>query len=843
MSGNSNGVMRLSLSADRLEILAKVAGLTSQQAEAARTRYGDNLIIESRRDSWKHRLKKTAADPMLWFLLAMSVIYLILGDTTEAVVLVLAILPLTWMDAFLHHRTQASTAGLESRLAAYSSVVRDGQERRIAAREVVVGDLIVLRAGDLIAADGIFQEARDLQLEESSLTGEAFAVSKAALPVGTTALIVDSTHWGFAGTRVLSGRALLRVVNTGRDTLYGQIVRSAEAVDPRSTPLQSAISRLVLTLSLVAAALCAVLALVRLTQGHGWVDALVSAATLAVAALPEEYPVVFTFFLAAGVYRLARRHALVRRAVSVENIGRVTAICTDKTGTITQGTLAVATLMPTEGHTCEELLTTALAASRKEGADPLDAAIIVEAARQGVTPPIGTRVQLFPFTEERRRETSIWANGELCTVTSKGTPEMIFGMCTMSDEERVTWLERVALAAAEGRKAIACAQKALPRTQWNGGEPRDGLVLAGLVLCDDPVRPGVAEAIRTCQSAGIHVIMVTGDHPNTAHAVARAIGLGCPAPRVVLGDELAPLLESREGVESIDVVARALPAQKLALVRALQARGHSVVATGDGVNDVPALQAADVGIAMGERGTQSAREAAAVVLLDDDFQTIVGAIAEGRNLFENLRASFQYLLFVHVPLVLTAALLPLAGYPLLYLPVHIVLLELIIHPTALLAFQSGTKPDVLQGVPRPGEARFFSTRDWLVLLASGVITTFVVADGYLRGLREFDSPDHGRAMALIILITASAVAAAILSRLRGRGAQLVFMITLAASITVVQIPPLAALVHTEPLHAGDLLRAVAGGLAACVPLLVDRLFDQRIHQPRNSRLLLARARQ
>jgi Ca2+-transporting ATPase len=307
-----------------------------------------------------------------------------------------------------------------------------------------------------------------------------------------------------------------------------------------------------------------------------------------------------------------------------------------------------------------------------------------------------------------------------------------------------------------------------------------------------------------------------------------------------LGDELPALLESRDGVESVDVVARALPAQKLSLVRALQAHGHHVAATGDGVNDVPALQASDVGIAMGERGTQSAREIASVVLLDDNFRTIVGAIAEGRQLFENLRASFQYLLFVHIPLVFTAAFVPLAGYPLLYLPIHIVWLELIIHPTALLSFQSSAASNKLTRLPNIGHARFFSVRDWIVLLTSGLVCTFAVARGYLHSLGEMGNVAHGRAMALVLLTTASAFAAALLNRLRGRPAKLIALATLGTTLALVQLPSLAPLLHLEPLHGDDMLRAVAGGLAACSPLILDRLLRRRGPRPGNSRRAPAR---
>lgn len=317
------------------------------------------------------------------------------------------------------------------------------------------------------------------------------------------------------------------------------------------------------------------------------------------------------------------------------------------------------------------------------------------------------------------------------------------------------------------------------------------------VAFEDPVKPGVADAVARCRGAGIHTIMVTGDHPTTARAVAREIGLGGGEPTVISGDEMAARVARGRGatLRQVDVVARATPAQKLMLVRALQEAGEIVAVTGDGVNDVPALQAADVGIAMGERGTRTAREVAAIVLLDDNFRTIVRAIGEGRQLFGNLRSSFQYLLMIHIPFVVTAALLPLAGYPLLYLPIHIVWMELIIHPTALLGFQAAPTTERIEpGRARGGPRHFFSPREWtMVGLTGGLITAMVVA-GYVRSVSEAGDVEHGRAMALAILALASAGLTAALSRLPTVGAWLVTGASVALSATLIQAtgPPSSA---------------------------------------------------
>ncbi|HSE93928.1 MAG TPA: cation-transporting P-type ATPase, partial [Methylomirabilota bacterium] len=643
------------------------SGLLAGDAADRLRRYGPNAIVESPPRPWADVTRDTARDPMIWFLAAAAALYALVGQIAEALTLLAAVVPLVGMDAFLHRRTRASTAGLAGRLATRARVVRDGAVVEVPSLDVVPGDLVVVGAGEPVPADGLVVAGEDLKADESTLTGEAYPVAKRPLtiemetptrpprarrsarpgeavarldvPQGVGAEVeempVAGEHWMLAGTRLLTGRSSVRVVFTGAETLYGEIVRSATGARAR-TPLQHAIERLVSVLIGAAGVVCLALAAVRLTQGHGWVDALVSAVTLASAALPEEFPVVFTLFLAVGVYRLARRQALVRRPVSVETIGRVTTICTDKTGTLTEGRLVLTHLLPAAGAGEARLLALGAAACRADGGDPLDAALLGEAARRGVVAPGRVRERV-PFTEARAREAVLLEEGAETLWVVKGAPERVLAAARLAGTERDAWSERVAALAASGHKVIACAWR--PHSGPPPAEPEDDYQLAGLLAFEDPVRKGVAAAVAECREAEIHTMMVTGDHPLTAGAVARELGLGGGAPVVVSGGEIDALTAGGEtaALRRIDVVARAVPAQKLALVRALQAAGEVVAVTGDGVNDVPALQAADVGIAMGERGTRPAREVAAIVLLDDDFGTIVRAIAEGRQLFRNLK--------------------------------------------------------------------------------------------------------------------------------------------------------------------------------------------------------------
>lgn len=809
---------------DRLNDLGSLQdGLNNGQIKTRRQQYGDNRIVEAPQTGWRDILRNTAKDPMLWFLLGTSAVFLIVGEITEAAILLVALFPFVGMDAYLHRRTQASVTGLSDCLAAQATVLRDGRQLRIAATELVPGDLVLLSPGESCPADGLIEYSNDVLCDESLLTGEADPARKyaiAALPRRECDARIASESWLFAGTRLLKGNARLRIVFTGAETLYGAIVHSAMLGAHARTPLQNAVGYLVTILLGAATVICFGLAWVRWEQGHGLLDALLSAVTLAIAALPEEFPVVLTFFLGVGVYRLAKRRALVRRAVVVENIGRVSCICSDKTGTLTEGRLRLAHRYPAEGMSAERLLEIAAAASRPETNDPVDLAILNSLA----APLQAATVESFPFTEDRKCETAIVRSIGALVAALKGAPEIVLARCTLPDAILAEWQERIDRLADGGHKMIACAWQTLDGAEWRGGEPDRDFVFAGVLAFEDPVRAGVTEAVRQCRDARIRIIMITGDHPATARAVAREIGLGGATPHVVTADEIQARLDRGEAdvLHAVDAIARAVPAQKLQLVQALQNNGEIVAVTGDGVNDVPALQAADIGIAMGQRGTRSAREVAAIVLLDDNFHSIVRAIAEGRQLFTNLQLSFQYLLMIHLPLVLTAAIIPLAGYPVLYLPVHIVWLELVIHPTALLVFQEMAANGRLTHQPRLQELRFFTSWQWFVIGLAGLTVSAIVMFAYIRSLGAGYDVEHARAMALVTLTAASAGITVILSGLRSRAAWLITAITIGLAWVLVQTPALAGFLHLAPLHFDDWLLAIAGAMTAAALTVLGR---------------------
>lgn len=786
-------------------------GLSPAEISAQRSRYGANNIVEVAGHPLLELFVDTIKDPMIWFLIGIGTIFLITGEITDAITLFVAVLPLLLMDAVLHWRTQASTATLKGQLSSVVQVVRNSQEVEIDSREIVPGDVIVLKSGLLLPADGVFETAKDIQVDESVLTGESLPITKKALSahpftyVSEQETIIPPYTLGYAGTRVLTGQGFLRVLFTGTRTSYGEIVQSVARMPHESTPLQRSISKLVQVLIFVSVAFCLLLAGVRIYQGHGWLDAFLSAATLAVAAIPEEFPIVFTFFLGVGIYRLAKKRALVRKAVSVENIGRVTQICTDKTGTITVGSLKLTHIDLQDSATEDIVLCAALVASNSES-DPVDIAIQELADQKNLRKPV--RVQTMPFTEDRKREAGVTAlSNERALICVKGAPELVLTLCQLSPDETEAWRKRISSWAKEGHKVIGCAQVEVPSAP-NYQEPKSGFNFLGLLAFEDPARPEVAEAMYYCRENGIRVLMITGDHPDTAVAIAKDAGLA-DSPQVISAEDYPEKFEESwlnsnpDFLKNINVVARCTPLQKFKIVTALKRSGEIVAVTGDGVNDVPALKAANIGIAMGERGVRSAKEVSSIILGDDNFRTIVSAIREGRQLFHNLQMSFEYLLLIHIPLVSAAAVIPLAGYPLVFLPVHIVWLELVIHPTALLSFQAHAISEQAHAVSKK---TFFSAAETVLIAIVGLGIALALGWSFLSDILEDADPSYARAKAIALLTLWSAGVGVYLTRFQSSIANLLATVTVFSSILLIQMSSSLLFLNLSPLHLRDWLR-------------------------------------
>ena len=816
-------------------------GLSSSEAAERLARDGPNDIVPERRGLRLKRLLGPLADPMVALLLVAAPTYLLIGETTDAIVAFVALGPIAAVGWLLESRAERTLEQLRRLTARTATVVRDGVDQIAPVGTLVVGDLVRILEGDVVPADAAVVELTQLLVDESSLTGESLPASKQVGATGDEAVI-------WAGTTVLSGRALARITATGPATRYGQIGSLVAAARSPRTPLQRGLVRLVRGLTIVAAVFCMAVIAAELLHGDGWGDAVIAGVSLAIAAIPEEFSMIYTLYLALGAWRLAQDRALVRRLPSVETLGSTTVICTDKTGTLTHGRLAVAGLwtadeVSSESGTLTEaevaLLEAAVLACEPDPYDPLDVAIVDHALRHDVDVAglhAGGLARDWPFDPTDKYLTHVWRSGEglALRVAAKGAIEGILARSRPDAEQRAAAAQANAAFSASGMRVFAVAAGSSDPARTSRVDDEAHLQLLGLVAFSDPRRDGVAEALSECRAAGIRVVMITGDHPATAHAVAE--GLGLPHEThgtdvIATGDDLdaADADHLDELVATANVFARTRPEQKHRLVSALRSRGEVVAMTGDGINDAPALREADIGVAMGQRGTDVAREAAALVLLDDNFATIVTAVRDGRRIFDNLTRAFAYLIAFHPPLLLGALIVPLLGRPLLLLPIHLVALELLLHPVVSLVFQADPPdPDTMRRPPRPvGDA--LRLRALARPYAVGTVLALVLLAVYLIALAAWPE-EQARALAFASLLASQPV---LLLSMRSADRPMwasrrpwtptltvVIAVLVVCTAAVVYVPPLAELLHLEPFPVvwWLLVAAVAASTAWSEPL-------------------------
>ncbi len=711
-------------------------GLSSAEAERRLAADGPNEIAAAAGVNRWRRLLGPFADPMVALLLIAAPTYALIGETVDAILALAALVPVAGVGWLLEERAQRTLDRLRALTAPTAVVVRDGSQITVPSPELVIGDVVVLHEGDVVPADAEVVDLTELTVNEAALTGESLPVTKALDGVGD-----GRSVW--AGTTVLSGRAVVRLTETGARTRYGKIGALVAATRPSSTPLQQALTKLVKLLAVVAAVFCAAVMTTEVWRGNGWGSAVIAGVSLGIAAIPEEFSMVYALYLALGAWQLSKDKALVRRLPGVETLGSTTVICTDKTGTLTEGTLAVTALVPAAAVQSEvALLEAAVLASEPDPFDPLDVAIVHHARAVGVDVDelhgwnlIGD----WPFDPGEKYLTHLWALPEGDhRVAAKGALEGVLRCCRTAPDVAAAARDSNEALAADGMRVIAVAAGRSPGPSGERTTDELPLEFAGLVAFSDPVRTGVAQALDECRTAGVRVVMITGDHPATAHAIAESLGLPHDGPtgdRIATGDDIDAASDDALDamVGETNIFARTRPDQKHRLVGALRRRGEVVAMTGDGVNDAAALQAAHIGIGMGERGTEVARAASTIVLLDDNFATIVTAIRNGRRIYDNLTRAFAYLIAFHPPLMLAALIIPLLDKPLLLLPAHLVLLELVLHPVVSVVFQADpADPDVMRRPPRSAASGLgvaAMKQPYLIglTLAAGIIGVYLTA--------------------------------------------------------------------------------------------------------------------
>ena len=745
-------------------------GLSEQNAIARLKDDGYNELPSAQSRNLLSIAWNTIQDPIFLLLVGGGIIYWILGDLQEALILLGFVFFITGISLYQEGKTEHALEALRDLSSPRALVIRDGERKRIAGREVVRGDFIVLAEGDRVSADAIVLSCSNLSTDESLLTGESLPVRKVTA-VGNVEMARpggDELPFVYSGTLVVQGQGIAQVKAIGAQTEMGKIGKALQKIKPETTPLQQEMNRLVSRLFGIALSLCVAIVVIYGFTTRDWLKGVLAGITLAMAILPNEFPVVVTIFLALGAWRISQNHVLARRASAVETVGSATVLCVDKTGTLTQNQMAVQQLLAYNQaenpqpydlglHSSEalpeavhQLVEFCILASQRDPFDPMEKAFKELGDRYlAHTEHLHSDWKLlreYPLSPHLLAMSHVWesADDKLYEVAAKGAPEAIADLCHFTPQQQQIMAAQVSQMASQGLRVLGVAKASLVGAPPPFLPPHPSLnpehlpekqhdfpfEFIGLVGLSDPVRPTVAAAIQECHTAGIRVVMITGDYPETAQTIARQVGL-MQMGAIITGAELDRMsdAELEQRIQSTNIFARAVPEQKLRLVNALKAKGEVVAMTGDGVNDAPALKAAQIGIAMGERGTDVARESAALVLLDDDFSSIVQAVKLGRRIFDNLRKAMSYLIAIHIPIAGMSLIPVLFKLPLVLLPVHVAFLHLIIDPACSIVLEAEpAEATVMQRPPRnPKEPLFGKKTLSLAVLQGGGILAIVLA--------------------------------------------------------------------------------------------------------------------
>ena len=749
-------------------------GLTKEQVNQKLATEGYNELPSSKPKNVLQIALGVIKEPMFLLLVACGTLYIILGDINEGLMLLGFVFVIMGIEFYQEKKTEKALDALKDLASPRALVIRDGETIRIAGRDVVTDDIIILQEGDRVPADARVLSCTSLQVDESLLTGESVPVHKREWMEGD----INSTPGGdempyvYSGSMIIQGNGIVRVIATGMNTEIGKIGKALQSVKEEPTKLKSEMGTLVKRLAIIGVVLCLlVIGIYTLTRGD-LLNGFLAGITLAMAMLPEEFPVVLTVFLALGAWRMSKKNVLTRKPAAMETLGSATVLCTDKTGTLTQNKMTVTKLyngtefvdvkpqsvFPESFH---EIIEYGILSSQANPFDPMEKAILTTGDLfLKNTEHIHTDWMMekeYPLSKELLAMSRLFTNTgtKEKVIAAKGAPEAIFDLCHL-EKNKITELDSaVQQMANAGLRVLGVAKAKLALGQLPDAQHDFNFEFIGLIGLSDPIRENVPAAIAECYKAGIRVIMITGDYPVTASSIGKDIGLKNPE-RFITGTELEKMSEEELSakIKDINIFARVVPEQKLKIVNALKRNNEIVAMTGDGVNDAPALKASNIGIAMGEKGTDVAREASSLVLMDDNFASIVGAVKMGRRIFDNLQKALGYIFAIHVPIA-GLSLIPVffADLPLILWPVHIVFLELIIDPACSIIFEAEKEEqNVMTRPPRVFDEPFFGAKKILLSCLQGVGILAICLGVYFVGLEMGYSEKAVRTFTFITLI-------------------------------------------------------------------------------------------
>lgn len=831
---------------DNLDLIdiEKITGLSEKEVSERLQKYGYNELPSTEKRGFWGIIQDVIKEPMFLLLMACGSTYLILGDFQEGLMLMGFVVVIIGITFYQERKTENTLEALRDLSSPRAQVIRQGKKKRIAGRDVVQGDILILEEGDRVPADSVIISCSNLLINESLLTGESVPVRK--IPCGGVIKIDrpggDGIPSVYSGTMVVQGQGIAQVINTGLHTEMGKIGKSLRTIQNEDTKLQKESRMLVRNMAIIGAFLCALVIIVYGFTRLNWIDGFLAGITLAMAILPEEIPVVLTIFLALGAWRISQKRVLTRRSHAIQAIGSATVLCVDKTGTLTLNEMKVNKIfaqdefyelnskknpLPEKFH---ELVEFSILASQRDPFDPMEKSL-----KQFGKDTLAdtehlhddwTIVREYPLSAELLAMSHVWnsPDGKDYIIAAKGAPEAIADLCHLNEDETGQMNKKVTLMAEEGLRVLGVAKASFQEMELPGKQHDFVFNFLGLIGFLDPVRPQVKTAVQECYEAGIRVVMITGDYAGTALNIAGRIGFkaeGNPINGLELDEMSDEDLKKRIG--DVNIFARVVPEQKLRIVEALKSCGEVVSMTGDGVNDAPALKSAQIGISMGGRGTDVARESSVLVLLDDDFFSIVSAVKMGRRIFDNLKKATSYIFAVHVPIVGMSVIPVLFQWPLVLFPVQIVFLELIIDPACSIVFEAEpAEKDVMKRPPRSLNEPIFDRKMIGLSILQGISVLIVVLSIYLISLNQGQNVEEARALCFTTLILANLAliltnrswSSTIIDNLKSpnralwwvMGGALIFL------LMVLYIPHLRSLFSFGFLHPEDILICLAGSI-------------------------------